>query len=84
MLGSDNWGKRKLAYPIAHNDFAVYVFYSVKLPAGSVAKVDSTLNILDEVIRHLVTKPDFKAMAKAEALKAAKAEKESKEVSEEE
>ena len=50
VLGSDNWGKRKLAYPIAHNEFAVYVFYSVKLPATSVTKVDSNLNILDEVI----------------------------------
>ena len=84
VLGSDNWGKRKIAYPIKHNDFAVYVFYSVNLPAGSVSKVDSTLNILDEVIRHLITKPDFKAIVKAEALKAVKAEKESKVVSEEE
>ena len=84
VLGSDNWGKRKLAYPIAHNEFAVYVFYSVKLPATSVTKVDSNLNILDEVIRHLITKPDLKAIAKAEALKAQKAEKESKSDSSEE
>jgi small subunit ribosomal protein S6 len=71
----DNWGKRKLAYPIKKNEHAVYVFYTVDLPAQSVRKVESTLNITDEVIRFLVTRPDLKAIAKAEALKAEKAEK---------
>jgi hypothetical protein len=33
------------------------------------------LNITDEVIRFLITKPDLKAIAKAEALKALKAKK---------
>lgn len=71
----DNWGKRKLAYPIKKNEHAVYVFYTLELPAESVRKVESTLNITDEVIRFLITRPDLKAIAKAEALKAEKAEK---------
>jgi small subunit ribosomal protein S6 len=71
----DNWGKRKLAYPIKKNEHAVYVFYAVELPAQSVRKVESTLNITDEVIRFLITRPDLKAIAKAEALKAEKAAK---------
>lgn len=71
----DNWGKRKLAYPIKKNEHAVYVFYTVEFPAQSVRKVESTLNITDEVIRFLITRPDLKAIAKAEALKAEKAEK---------
>jgi small subunit ribosomal protein S6 len=71
----DNWGKRKLAYPIKKNEHAVYVFYTVELPAQSVRKVESILNITDEVIRFLITRPDLKAIAKAEALKAEKAEK---------
>jgi len=70
----DNWGKRKLAYPIKRNEHAIYVFYTVELPAGSVAKVDGTLNITDEVIRFLITKPDLKAIAKADAEKDRKAE----------
>lgn len=73
--GVDNWGKRKLAYPIKKNEHAVYVFYTVELPAESVRKVESTLNITDEVIRFLITRPDLKAIAKAEALKAEKAKK---------
>lgn len=72
---TDNWGKKKLAYPIAKHDMAVYVFYSVDLPAESVQKVESTLNITDEVIRYLITRPDLKAIAKAEEAKAEKAKK---------
>jgi small subunit ribosomal protein S6 len=71
----DNWGKRKLAYPIKKNESAVYVIYTLDLPAESVRKVESTLNITDEVIRFLITRPDLKAIAKAEALKALKAKK---------
>lgn len=72
---TDSWGKRKLAYTIAKQDHAVYVFYTVQLPGESVKKVESTLNITDEVIRYLITRPDFKAIEKAEALRAEKAAK---------
>jgi small subunit ribosomal protein S6 len=75
VVNNDNWGKRKLAYPIKKNEHAVYVFYTVELPAENVRKVESTLNITDEVIRFLITRPDLKAIAKAEALKAEKAKK---------
>src|SRR5687767_4971910 len=75
VVNVDNWGKRKLAYPIKKNEHAVYVFYTVELPAESVRKVESILNITDEVIRFLITRPDLKAIAKAEALKIEKAKK---------
>ncbi len=78
VLSTDNWGKRKLAYPIKKNDHAIYVFYTVDMPGQSIAKVESTLNITDEVIRFLITKPDLKAIAKAEAAKALKAEQAAK------
>ncbi|HEY5442038.1 MAG TPA: 30S ribosomal protein S6 [Candidatus Saccharimonadales bacterium] len=78
VVSDDNWGKRRLAYKIKGNEHAVYVFYSVELPGEAVAKVESTLNITDEVIRFLITKPDLKAIAKAEAAKALKAEQAAK------
>ena len=53
---TDNWGKRKLAYKISKNDYAVYVYYELELPKQAVAKLDSILNITDEVIRHLIVK----------------------------
>jgi small subunit ribosomal protein S6 len=71
----DNWGKRKLAYPINKQDFAIYVFYTVDVPGEGVKKINDTLNITDEVIRFLITRPDLKKQAKAEALKAEKAAK---------
>jgi small subunit ribosomal protein S6 len=78
VVGTDNWGKRKLSYPIAGNEHAVYVFYTVEMPGTGVQKVESTLNITDEVIRFLITRPDLRAIAKAEAAKAEKAEQAAK------
>ena len=75
VVKTDNWGKKKLAYTIKKQDHAVYVFYTVELPAENVQKVESTLNITDEAIRYLITRPDLKAIAKAEAAKAEKAKK---------
>jgi small subunit ribosomal protein S6 len=78
VVAQDNWGKRKLAYNIKRNESAIYVIYTVELPAESVRKVESTLNITDEVIRFLITRPDLKAIAKAEKAKAEKAEQAAK------
>jgi small subunit ribosomal protein S6 len=78
ITAEDNWGKRKLAYKIAGHDHAVYVFYTAEIPGASIIKIESTLNITDEVIRFLITKIDHKAIAKAEAVKAAKAKKNAK------
>ena len=78
ITNQDNWGKRKLAYPIAKHEMAIYVFYTVEMPGANVQKLESVLNITDEVIRFLITKPDLKAIAKAEAAKALKAEQAAK------
>lgn len=51
---TDNWGKRKLAYPIKGQEFAVYIYHELELEPTKVNKLDSTLNITDEVIRHLL------------------------------
>jgi small subunit ribosomal protein S6 len=75
VTNTDNWGKRKLAYAIKRQESAIYVIYTVEMPGESVGKVESTLNITDEVIRFLITRPDLKAIAKAEAAKAEKAKK---------
>jgi small subunit ribosomal protein S6 len=74
ITATDNWGKRKLAYVVKGNEHGLYVFYTVMLPPTGVSKIESTLNITGEVIRFLITKPDLKAIAKAEAQKAEKAE----------
>lgn len=71
---TDNWGKRKLAYQIKKHDQAIYLFYTAEIPGANLQKIEGILNITDEVIRFLITRPDLKAIAKAEAEKARKAE----------
>lgn len=66
---TDNWGKRKLAYKIAKQDHAIYVFYTIELNPENVQPIDDALRIADEVIRYLITKPDLGAIAKAEEAK---------------
>jgi len=56
----DNWGKKRLAYRIRKEDFAVYVYFELELPAENIRKLDSTLNITDEVLRHLLVSYDEK------------------------
>lgn len=75
ITATDNWGKRKLMYPIKKQEHALYVFYTVEMPGESVKKVESILNITDEVVRYLIVRPDLKKIAKAEVAKAEKAKK---------
>jgi ribosomal protein S6 len=51
------------------------VFYTVEFPPESIQKVESVLNITDEVTRFLITRPDLKKIAKAEAARAEKAKR---------
>lgn len=82
ITNTDNWGVRKLAYPIKKQESALYVFYTAELPGEALAKIESTLNITNEVIRYLITKPDLKKIARAqEAKKAYEARKASSEES---
>ena len=75
VVNTDNWGKKKLAYPIAKNEHAVYVFYTIDIAPEAVQKVEGVLNITDEVMRFLITRVDHKELAKAEAAKTAKLER---------
>ena len=61
IIKEDNWGKKKLAYSIRREDFAVYVYFEVKLPAEAPLKISNVLNITDEVLRYLLVKVDEKA-----------------------
>lgn len=57
----DNWGKKKLAYPIKREEFAVYVYMDVSLPADAPLKISNIFNITDEVLRYLLVTVDEKA-----------------------
>ena len=61
IIKEDNWGKKKLAYSINREEFAIYVYLEVNLPADAPLKISNTLNITDEVLRYLLVKADEKA-----------------------
>lgn len=56
----DLQGKRKLAYQINKQDFAVYVFFELDLPAPAPLKISNIFNITDEVLRYLLVKKDLR------------------------
>lgn len=59
----DIWGKKRLAYSIRRQDFAVYVYFEAELPSDAPLKISNTLNITDEVLRYLLVKVDHKGRA---------------------
>ena len=79
IVKEDNWGKKKLAYRINREDFAVYVYMDVKLPADAPLKISNTLNITDEVLRYLLVTVDEKGRKALEEAKAHASNDDSKE-----
>ena len=67
-------GKKRLAYKIGENEYAIYYFYDVELPADAPKKISDVLNITDEVIRYLLVVKDEKKV-KYEARRREEAEK---------
>ena len=63
ITDEDDWGRRELTYKIAGETHAIYRVYTLELPTSAPVKIDSVLNITDDVIRHLLTKVDQKAKA---------------------
>lgn len=62
----DNTGKKRLAYQINREDFAVYVYFDLDLPADAPLKISNTLNITETVMRYLLVKADVKGRAALE------------------
>ncbi|MGF7184057.1 small subunit ribosomal protein S6 [Desulfitispora alkaliphila] len=56
LVKVDQWGKRKLAYPIMKFNEGVYVLVEYQAPAEAIAEVDRVLRITDGVIKHLITR----------------------------
>lgn len=75
----ENWGKKKLAYKINKEDFAVYLYMEVKLPANAPLKISNMLNISDYAMRYLLVKADEKGRKILEEAKKSEAKKEANE-----
>lgn len=58
IIKEENDGKKRLAYKIDGQEFGVYYYFDLQLPAEAPAKISSTFNITDEVLRYLLVKAD--------------------------
>ncbi len=70
----ENDGKKRTSYSLKGQNFAVYYYINLSLPADAPGKISTTLNITDEVLRYLLVRADEKR---------AKVAKDTKEESEE-
>ena len=52
----EQWGKRKLAYPIRHFVEGSYVLIRFKLKPTLTKEFEAKLNISEEILRHLLIK----------------------------
>ena len=50
----DNWGKKRLAYRIKKQDFAIYVYFELELAGSEVRELERQLLITEEVLRHII------------------------------
>ena len=60
----ENWGKRKLAYPIKKSDVGIYVLWYFEAPQSALAKIERDLRLTEEIVRYMIlATPDKKVKA---------------------
>lgn len=60
----NQWGRRRLAYPIQHHRDGYYLFVDLILTPETVLELDRTLKVSEDVLRHLIIRRDPKAAQK--------------------
>lgn len=56
----NQWGRRRLAYPIQHQRDGFYVFFDMILTPETVSELDRNLKVTEEVLRHMIIRRDPK------------------------
>jgi small subunit ribosomal protein S6 len=57
------WGRRRLAYPIERHREGSYHIIVFEAPSTTIAEIERTLLITEEVLRHLIVRQDRPARA---------------------
>lgn len=55
---TENWGRRKLAYEIAHFKEGVYVLEVINGGGELMKELDRRLKVIDQVVRHMIVRVD--------------------------
>ncbi len=54
----DDWGKRRLAYPITKFTEGFYSVLQLKLPPTAVREIERSLKLTEDILRYLVVRVD--------------------------
>ena len=63
ISGINEWGKRRLAYPINDMNEGYYTIVTHKSPANFLAELDRLFNIDESIMRSMTIKLDFEPVA---------------------
>lgn len=78
IIYEENWGKRKLAYPINKTDVGIYVLWYFNAPKNKIASIEKDLRINEEVMRFMLLVAEEKKEAKPKKEKPAATKTETK------
>ena len=73
VLKQDDWGNRKLAYPIRKKVNAYYTFLLYTGNRGVVEEVERNIKIFDGILRHLTSRVEVELKPKVAAVAAGEA-----------
>ena len=74
----NQWGRRRLAYPIERHRDGLYTFIDMILTPESVIELERTLKVSEIVLRHMVRRRDAKIVQKEREERAEREEREAK------
>ena len=57
------WGRRRLAYPIQRFRDGLYFFYDLTLNPASIAEIERSIRVNEDIIRHLMKLRDSRVVA---------------------
>ncbi len=58
VVDVEQWGRRKLAYPIDNNRDGFYYFVQTQMPSQGPAALERDLQVTEEVLRYMVIRRD--------------------------
>ena len=64
VMRVNQWGRRRMAYPIEHHRDGYYIFIDMILTPETVAELDRMLKVSEDVLRHMLIRRDPKAVQK--------------------
>ncbi len=54
LIHIDNWGKRRLAYPIRKRSEGYYVIYVFECEASFIVQLNQAIRVNEDILRHMI------------------------------